>query len=66
MFFSNWIVVDKEEKVELNCKGDMNTIINDIKYTCPNAAASPLRGSICLAPPDLGRFWGGAYILEHL
>ena len=29
-----------------------------------NAAASPVRGSICLASPDLGRFWGGAYIYQ--
>ena len=38
----------------------MNTIIHDITYACPNAAASPVRGSICLASRDLGRFWGGA------
>ena len=44
----------------------MNTIIHDITYACPNAAASPMRGSICLASPDLGQFSGGAYILEHL
>ena len=38
----------------------MNTIIHDITYACPNAVASPVMGSICLASPDLGRFWGGA------
>ena len=27
-----------------------------------NAAASPVRGSICLASPEMGRFWGGSYI----
>ena len=30
--FNNWIVSDKVEKVELDCKGDMNTIIHDITY----------------------------------
>ena len=29
MFFSNWIVSDKEEKVQLDRKGNMNTIIHD-------------------------------------
>ena len=28
----NWIVSDKEEKVELYRKGDMNTVIHDITY----------------------------------
>ena len=37
----------------------MNRIIHDITYACPNAAASPVRGSIYLACPDLGWFWGG-------
>ena len=27
-----------------------------------NAVASPLRGSICLESPDMGRFWGRAFI----
>ena len=31
-----------------------------------NDVASPMRGSICLASPDMGRFWGGAYISEYL
>ena len=30
MFVSNWIVSDKEEKVELDRKGDMDTIIHDM------------------------------------
>ena len=30
MFFSNWIVSDNKEEVELDCKGDMNTVIHDI------------------------------------
>ena len=38
----------------------MNTIIHDITYACPKTVASPLGGSICLASPDLGRFWGGS------
>ena len=28
----------------------------------PNAEESTVRGSICLASPDLGQFWGGAYM----
>ena len=32
MFCPNWIVHDEEEKVELDCKVDMNTIIHDITY----------------------------------
>ena len=32
MLFSNWIVSDKDEKVELDCKGDMNIIMHDV--TC--------------------------------
>ena len=31
MFFSNWMVSDKGEKVELDRKVHMNTIIHDIK-----------------------------------
>ena len=31
-----------------------------------NATASPVRGSIYLASPDMGRFWGGAYIYRSI
>ena len=37
----------------------MNTIIHYITYACQNAAASPVRRNLCLASPDLGRFWSG-------
>ena len=37
----------------------MNTIIHDITYACQNAAASPVRRNLCLASPDMGRFWSG-------
>ena len=49
------------KEAELDYKGDMNTIIHDITYAWPTAAAYPLRGSICLEFPHLGRFWGEAY-----
>ena len=64
--FSNWIVSYKEEKVELDCKGGISIIIHDITYTCTNTAAYTVRGSICLESPDLGRFWGGAYIYRRI
>ena len=32
MFFSNWIVSDKEEKEYFDWNGDMNTMIHDIMY----------------------------------
>ena len=32
MFLSYWIHSDKEEKVELDRKGDMNVIKHDITY----------------------------------
>ena len=60
MFFLVGLLVTKKKKVELDRKGDINTIIHYITYACPNAVASLMRGSICLVSPDLGRFWGGA------
>ena len=56
----------KKQKVKLYRKGDMNTIIHNITDACPNDAAFPVRGSICLASPDLGRFGGGAYIYRRI
>ena len=32
MFCPNWIFRNEEEKVELDCKVNMNTIIHDITY----------------------------------
>ena len=32
MFCPNWIIHDEEEKLELYCKVDMNTIIHNITY----------------------------------
>ena len=34
--------------------------------TRAKAAESPVRGSICLESPDLGRFWGGAYMYRSV
>ena len=32
MLYPNWIVHDKEQKVEVDCKSDMKAFINDITY----------------------------------